>query len=118
MATQIIESGEAFKKFKQIIKAQQGGIIESKLKPGEYTHIIYTKSNRRIKSYDNKLINALARHAGCPEDKAAGIYFHKKANQSISKGDKIMTIYATSKEKLGHAIKFLNKNKKLMIEYK
>ena len=33
---------------------------------------------------DNKLINRLARHAGCPEDKAAGIYIHKKKNQITS----------------------------------
>ncbi len=118
LATEILESGKAFEKFKQIIKAQKGEINEAKLKLGKYTHIIYTKSNRKIKSYDNKLINSLARFAGCPEDKPAGIYFHKKANQKISKGDKIMTIYTTSKEKLKHAIKFYNKNKKLIVEYK
>jgi len=118
MATQIIESGKAYEKFEQIIKAQQGAINKSKLKLGKYTHIVYSKSNRKIKSYDNKLINSLARNAGCPEDKSAGIYFHKKANQSISKGDKIMTIYSQSKEKLEHAVKFLTKNKKMMIGHK
>jgi thymidine phosphorylase len=117
LATKILESGKAFKKFEQIIKAQKGAIIESKLKLGKCTHVIYAKSNRKIKSYDNKLINSIARFAGCPEDKTSGIYFHKKANQKISKGDKIMTIYSSSKEKLKHAIKFYNKNKKLVIEY-
>ncbi len=116
LAKQILDSGKAFKKFEQIIKAQKGKI--KKLKPGKYTHTIYAKSNRKINSYDNKLINNLARFAGCPQDKAAGIYLHKKANQEIKKADKIMTIYATSKEKLEHAVKFYNKNKKLIVEYK
>jgi len=48
MATQIIESGEAFKKFEQIIKAQKGKINKSKLKPGKYTHTIYTKSTQNL----------------------------------------------------------------------
>jgi len=116
LAKQILDSGKAFKKFEQIIKAQKGKI--RKLKSGEYTHIIYAKSNKKIISYDNKLINNLARFAGCPQDKAAGVYLHKKANQEIKKSDKIMTIYATSKEKLEHAVKFYNKNKKEMVEYK
>ena len=116
LAKEILDSGKAFKKFEQIIKAQKGKI--KKLKPGKYTHIIYAKSNKKINSYDNKLINNLARFAGCPQDKAAGVYLHKKANQEIKKADKIMTIYATSKEKLEHAVKFYNKNKKEMVEYK
>ncbi len=115
LAQEILDSGKAFKKFEQIIKAQKGKI--RKFKPGKYTHTIYAKSNKKIKSYDNKLINELAKFAGCPQDKASGIYLHKKANQKIKNGDKIMTVYAISKEKLEHAIKFYNKNKKLMVEY-
>jgi len=115
LAKQILDSGKAFKKFEQIIKAQKGKI--RKLQPGKYRHTVYAKSNRKITSYDNKLINSLARFAGCPEDKPAGIYLYKKANQKIAKGDKIMVIYATSKEKLQHAVKFYNKNKKQMIEF-
>ena len=115
LARQVLDSGKAFEKFEQIIKAQQGKIRP--LKPGKLTHVVYAKSGNKIKSYDNKLINGLARFAGCPDDKAAGIYFHKKANEPIKKGDKIMTIYAVSKEKLEHAVKFLNKNREQMIEY-
>jgi len=115
LAKQILDSGKAFKKFEQIIKAQKGKI--RKFKPGKYTHTIYAKSNKKITSYDNKLINELAKFAGCPQDKASGIYLHKKANQKIKKADKIMTIYATSKEKLEHAVKFYNRNKKHMVEY-
>ncbi len=115
LATEILNSGKAFKKFEQIIKIQKGKV--RKINPGKYIYNVYAKNNKKIKSYDNKLINGLARFAGCPQNKAAGIYLHKKAKQKIQKGDKILTIYATSKEKLKHAIKFYNKNKKLMIEF-
>ena len=115
LAKEILDSGKAFRKFEQIIKAQKGKVRT--FKPGKYTHTTYAKSNKKIKSYDNKLINELAKFAGCPQDKASGLYLYKKANQEIKKTDKIMTIYATSKEKLEHAVKFYNKNKKLMIEF-
>ena len=115
LAQQILDSGSAFKKFEQIIKAQNGKI--KKLTPGKYTYTIKAKRKTKIKHINNKLISSLARQAGCPEDKAAGIYLHKKTGQEIEKHDKIMTIYSVSKEKLKHAKKFYNKNKKEIVEF-
>lgn len=63
----------------------------------------------KIKHIDNKLINSIARYLGCPED--------KKAGNKVKKGETILTLYAVSKEKLNHAKKFYNKNKKLVIGY-
>ena len=118
LAKKILDSGKAFKKFEQIIKVQKGSINKSKLKPGKYTHIIKAKKPAKIKHLDNKLINSLARNAGCPEDKLAGVYLHKKVNQEVEKSEKVMTIYSTSKEKLKHAINFYNKNKKEIIRFR
>jgi len=115
LAKKILDSGKALKKFEQILKAQKGKI--KKLKPGKFFHTIYAKRNMKIKHMDNKLINSLARFAGCPEDKSAGIYLYKKQGDTASKGDKIMTIYAQSKEKIKNAESFYNKNKKKMIEF-
>jgi len=118
LATQILDSGKAYNKFQEIIKAQKGNLKNFKnLKPGKYTHTIKAKRKTKIKNINNKLINSLARHAGCPEDKLAGIYLYKKANQTMEKGDKILTIYATSKEKLKHARKFYNQNKKEIVGF-
>lgn len=116
LAKEILDSGKAFKKFEQIIKAQKGEIKQ--LKPGKYKKHIKIKRKTRIKHLNNKLINSLARQAGCPEDKAAGVYLYHKKGTSIEKGEKIMTIYATSRKKLGYATNFYNKNKKEMIRFK
>jgi len=115
LARKILNSGKAFKKFQEIIKAQKGKI--KILHPGKYNYPIKAKKTSKIKHINNKLINSLARQAGCPEDKSAGIYLYKKASQTTEKGEKIMTIFATSKEKLGHAVKFYNKNKNEIVEY-
>jgi putative thymidine phosphorylase len=115
MAQGILDSGKAYKQFEKIIKAQQGKM--NHLPKPKYKHIIRAKRNLKIKHIDNKLINDLGRHLGCPEDKAAGIYLHKKRGEVVEKGKPIMTFYAVSKEKLNYAEKFYNKNKKKIIEY-
>jgi len=90
--------GKLFEKFQDIIKIQKGKIKE--LGVGKFKHRVYAKKSGKIKHLDNKLINTLARFAGCPEDKAAGIYLYKKASTKLKKGDKILTIYSQSKDKL------------------
>jgi len=115
LAKKILNSGLAYKKFKQIIKIQKGKI--KKLRPGKYNYTIESKKTLKIKHLNNKLINALARQSGSPDDKAAGVYLYKKTNQVVKKKEKIMTIYAVSEEKLQHAKKFYQKNKKEMIEF-
>jgi len=115
LAKQILESGKAWIKFQEIIIAQQGKI--KKLTPGKHKYTIRAKKNGKINHISNNLINNLARLAGCPEDKSAGVYFYKKLGK-IKQGEKIFCIYATSEEKLEYARKFYHKNKKNIIEIK
>ncbi len=117
LANNILKSGQAYKKFLEIIKAQQGNINKLNNPKPKYSHIIKAKTKTKIKHIDNKLINRLARHAGCPEDKAAGIYIHEKKGQIVEKGKPILTIYTESKEKLNHAINFYKKFKGKMVEF-
>jgi putative thymidine phosphorylase len=117
MAKEILDSGKAYKKFLEIIKCQRGDINLLKKLKSRFSYDIRSKSNLKIKHIDNELINRLARHAGCPEDKAAGIYIHKKRNDLIKKGDKIITILTTSKEKMNYAKTFYKKNKRKIIEF-
>lgn len=116
LATRILNSGLAYKKFQEIIKAQRGNINNlNKLKP-KFSYNVKIKGKKRIKHIDNKLINKLARVAGCPEDKAAGVYIHKKKNE-LAINEPILTIYAVSKEKLDHAVKFYEENKGKIVEF-
>ena len=115
LARQILDSGKAWIKFQEIIRAQQGKI--KKLTPGKYKYTIRAKKGCKIEHISNNLINSLARAAGCPEDKSAGIYFYKKLER-VKKGDKIFSVYTTSEEKLGHAKRFYQKNKKEIIKFR
>ncbi len=107
MAKKILDSGQAFKKFKEIIEAQNGKI--KKLIPGKYSYVILSKKNSKIKEINNKKIAQLARVAGSPADKGAGLFLFKKVGESVKKREPVLKIYAESREKLKYAIKFYKK---------
>ncbi len=118
IAREILESGQAFKKFKQIIESQGGRINGHNFKKPKFSIAIHAEKKAIVMHIDNKLINKIARFAGCPEDKEAGIYLYKKKHDIVEKDEKIMTFYANSEEKLRQAENLYNKLKKRVIEFK
>jgi len=104
IAAETLSSGKAFDKFKEIIKAQEGKIVQ--LEFGKFKKNILSKRTGKVRLMDNKKINALARNAGCPVDKMAGVYLHVHLGDRVKKGDKLATVYAESKSRLNMAIKF------------
>ncbi|MEK6879479.1 MAG: thymidine phosphorylase [Nanoarchaeota archaeon] len=114
LAEEILYSGKAFKKFKEIIEAQGGKI--SHLSPGKFFFDIKTKKSGRIFEIDNKKINELARIAGCPSDKRSGLYLHFHVGEVIKKNKKILTIYSESNYRLKKAIKFYKNSPSITIK--
>ncbi len=114
MAKEILYSGKAFEKFKQIIKAQAGklnGIDSAKFKKN-----ILSKKSGRISEINNKKISSLARIAGCPIDKFSGLYLYFHVADKIKKKEKLLTIYSESKARLKHAVEFYEKEKPVKIK--
>jgi len=108
LAKQTLESGEAFKKFKQIISAQQGNI--NRIRPAKFKKDFFMKKYAKIRSINNKTINDLARVAGCPVDKFSGIYLYAHVGEKLKKGDRLLTLYSDSKARLKEAIKCYKNN--------
>ncbi|MDP2672852.1 MAG: thymidine phosphorylase [Nanoarchaeota archaeon] len=113
-AEEILNSGRAYKKFKQIIQAQGGAI--KKLIPGKFKHNLLANKTGKILEINNKSINLLARIAGCPTDKYAGIYLYFHKNDKIKKNEKLLTIYSESESRLREAVRFYAKNKIIIIK--
>ena len=113
-AREILTSGKAFEKFRQIIKAQ-GGKIKT-LELGKFAHTILSKKAGKISEINNKLTNSLARVAGCPTNKSAGVYLHVHKGYKMKKRDKLLTIYSESKPRLNSAVRFYKENKIIMIK--
>jgi putative thymidine phosphorylase len=114
IAEEILRSGKAFEKFKQIIKAQGGFLKE--IKPARFKQNILAKRTGNIFEIDNKKINNLARVAGCPADKFAGLYIYHNLKDKVKKRDKILTIYSESKSRLKQALKFYEDKKPIKIK--
>jgi len=114
LARQMLYSGKAFEKFNQIIKAQGG--TGKELKPGKFKKDILAKKSGKVREIHNKKINFLARAAGCPLDKLAGLYLHVHLNDRVKKGEKILTVYSESKPRLSGVIKEYKKIKPIKIK--
>jgi|TARA_Y100000310_G_C20643530_1_gene795287 AMP phosphorylase len=114
LAKEILYSGKAYNKFKQIIEAQEGSF--KKIKPAKFKQNILSKKSGKIIEIDNKKINSLARITGCPVDKSSGVYLYSHIGKKIKKREKILTIHSESKLRLKEAVKFFNKQKPIRIK--
>jgi len=103
-AKQILDSGKAFKKFEEIIIAQEGDL--NKVRVAKFRRDIVMGHSGKITEIDNKKINYLARLAGCPMDKSAGLYLYHHVGERVNKGEKILTVYSESKSRLKEAVNF------------
>src|SRR3989338_1844994 len=112
-ALQILNSGQAYKKFEEIINAQGRKI--RLIKPGKYRREIFSDKKGKIRRIDNKLINSLAKILGCPVDKQAGIYLHKHCKDDVGKGEKIMTLYSNSRINMEEALFFYSKSSSILM---
>ncbi len=113
LAHEILHSGKAFAKFKEIIKAQNGNLKRIKL--GSFKENIHSKKKGKVMEIDNKLISSLAKMTGCPIDKYSGIYLYKHVGDAVEKGEKIMTLYCESKHRLNEAVLFAHSKNPLKI---
>lgn len=115
-AKKILDSGKAFNAFKEIIKAQEGDVDEKKLITSDIFFELKSDKNGKIVDIDNKKINFIARIAGCPVDKLAGIYLEKHLGEKIEKNETYAIIYAETKEKLDYALKLFKEMKPIVIK--
>jgi AMP phosphorylase len=104
-AADLLESGAADAKFREIIGAQNGDpdVSQSDLDLGRYDATVYTDREGVVTHVDNRFVNELARRAGAPKDLRAGVYLHCRVGDELTDGDPLFTLYADTREKLDAA---------------
>ncbi|RMF07057.1 hypothetical protein D6764_00715 [Candidatus Woesearchaeota archaeon] len=119
VAEQLLNSGKAYDKMVQIIRAQ-GGKEKSPddIPIGKYRADVKARRKGTITHISNITISRTARRAGAPMDKGAGIYLYKHAGERVEKGDIIMSIYSNNAERLKYAVEFLNSQHGVFIDRK
>ncbi len=107
-AMKMLKSGKAYRKMQQIIEAQGGNpkVRISDIPIGKKKVIIKSSRAGRVLWTKNAEIAAIARAAGAPKDKTAGLMIGKKNGEAVKKGDTLLTIYSSNSSKLAEALKF------------
>jgi len=113
LALEILKSGKAEEKLREII-LEQGG--NQQIKPedipvGDYGTDFVSDNNGFVLWIDNNSLVEIARAAGAPKDKGAGIQLYKKVGDPVRQGEKLFTIYSEKSRKLGRVGKVLEETK-------
>ncbi|WP_292521006.1 AMP phosphorylase [Methanoculleus sp.] len=106
VAAEILRSGKALEKMRQIIEIQGGDptVKAEDIVPGEYRFEVRAPQDGYVIELNNSALVTLARLAGSPYDHGAGLLIHAKKGTRVRKGDPIFTIYAEREWRLERAI--------------
>ncbi|MCF7964236.1 thymidine phosphorylase family protein [Methylobacter sp. Wu8] len=92
IARDILDSGRALAKMDALIRAQGAKVID--LHPGNLCHEVVADCDGVVISIDNFQMATIARLAGAPMMKKAGVDLLKKMGDPVKKGDVLYRIYA------------------------
>jgi AMP phosphorylase len=118
-AAELLRTGEALKKFREIIDAQGTEIenITSEDVPlGKFSAEILSNQRGYVSSIHNKKLVRIARAAGCPHDKQGGIVLEKKNGHQVDKGDVLFSVHSSNEQKLKLAVSTAQKLAPFTIE--
>lgn len=104
IATDILESGKAFSKFQSICMAQ-GGMKE--IAKATLEHTVESTVSGTIVNIDNREIAEVAKLAGAPKSKAAGVELLAPLHTIVSRSQPLFKVYAETKGELNYALDFL-----------
>ena len=107
----LLSSGKAYKKLREIIEAQGGNpdVKKDDIPLGEYCVKVKSTEKGRVWWLSNPETIQVAREAGAPTNKGAGVYLHKKIGDTVKKGETLFELYAEKQYKLNRALKLLQK---------
>lgn len=105
LAREILASGKALEKMSEIIETQggDGKVRASEIPVGEHKAELVAPIDGYITRVSNAAMNQIARAAGAPVEKGAGIMLFGKEGHKVSKGQKMMEIYGERDSRVDEA---------------
>ncbi len=105
IAKGILTSGKALKKMREIIEIQGGNprICPESIAVGQHRAELKATCDGFVTNVSNKAITAIARAAGAPREKGAGVALRWKRGYKVKKNDVLLEIYAERSTKLSDA---------------
>jgi thymidine phosphorylase len=101
LARDILESGRALEKMQAIIDAQ--GRRQAKLEPGHLRTTIDAPMGGHVRAIDNLQLARIARLAGAPMDKGAGVDLLHRVGDRVRQGEPLYAIHAEIDADFGFA---------------
>ncbi|MCW4005912.1 MAG: AMP phosphorylase [Candidatus Bathyarchaeota archaeon] len=119
-AEDLISSGKAEAKLREIIEAQGG---DPKIKPedlpvGARHAPVYAQETGRVLWIKTDGIVQVARAAGTPKAKGAGLLLKAKIGDAVNKGDVLFEVYAEQSSKLETALEVAQKLQPVVLSHK
>lgn len=99
-AEAILDSGAAETKFMAIC-ALQGGFNEPEAAPEQID--VLAPHGGTLQAFDNRLIARIAKLAGAPRQKIAGVRLHVRTGDTLEAGQPMFTIYAATRGELDYS---------------
>lgn len=107
LAIETLDSGRAWRKFQRICEAQ-GGMRTPRVAAH---HRSVTASGAGLVAHlDNRRLAKVAKLAGAPEDKAAGLELHVSLGERVAARQPLYTIHADSPGELSYALAYARAN--------
>ncbi len=106
MAEEMIDSGKAEKKMREIIAAQGGNpaVKPEDLPVGPESAVVRSEQAGKVLWLSTDDIVRIAREAGAPKEKGAGVILHAKLGGTVHKNGVLFEIYAERNSKLTSAL--------------
>jgi thymidine phosphorylase len=111
MASQALDSGGAWAKFQRICEAQGGMRVPPQ---SHQQRPILAERAGRVRAIDNRRIARLAKLAGAPDDKAAGVDLHVRVGDIVAAGQPLCTVHADTPAELAYAFDYAAANRDII----
>lgn len=106
-ARAVLANGEAWRKFQRICEAQGGMRVPPQ---APLRRDLNAAKSGRIVHLNNRKIARLAKLAGAPDAKAAGVEMHVKLGEEIISGQPLATVHADAPGELEYAMDYASQN--------
>jgi AMP phosphorylase len=118
LASHILASGKALQKMSEIVEAQggDGKVRSAQIQVGQCRAEILAPCDGYVTRVSNAAMNQIARAAGAPIEKGAGIMLYGKEGHKVSKGEKVMEIFGERDSRVDEAYNLAVKLAPISIE--
>lgn len=106
-AMEVLASGRAWSKFQAICDAQGGMRVPPS---ASHQHPVVAVADGRVTAIDNRRIARVAKLAGAPHAKAAGLKLHARVGDRVEAGQPIYTVHAETGGELAYALAYAQAN--------